>query len=74
MNGLNYGAESAEDALKERLRTNGNELHMYRGFLQATKDRINNSTDEKEIKEFENDIGKYNVRIFSLEKDSSECF
>ena len=74
MTGLNYGSEGAEAALKERMRTNDRELHMYRGLLQATKDRINSSTDKNKIKEFENDIEKYNTRISILEKNSNECF
>ncbi len=73
MNGLNYGAEGAFAALKERLRTNEGELHRYRGLGEATDYRIKNSNDGNEIKELKNNIDKYEARISSLEADSFEC-
>ena len=73
MTGLNYGAEGAAEAFKERIRTNNRELDRLCELRKATKYRIDNSNDENEIKEFKNDIENYDEQISALESDSTEC-
>ena len=59
MSGLNYGAEGAAKALKERIRITNRELDRLRGLKKSTQYRIDNSSDENEIKDLKNNIEKY---------------
>ena len=73
MSGLNYGAEGTAKALKERIRITNIKLDRLRGLKKSTQYRIDNSSDENEIKDLKNDIEKYDEQISSLGSDVNDC-